>query len=122
MLKQKILQKLDAQRGLADKMAKIAGYSSGSALRKVLKNENKEVTKFYGIIKVLRVLYPDEERQMLKDLAQTVYPSKHMARVLLEYYEVNKMVEEKRVLINRMLECNNLLSKERATIYHIDDL
>ena len=122
-LKQRILNELDnGEKGLSDKIAKLAGYSSGSALRKVLTDDKKEFGKFYGLVKVVRELFPQEEKQLMGEYALTVDPNKQTARYMLEYLNFNYMYEELGRLIEIMKNAKNAESKEWGKMYEVDQL
>jgi tetratricopeptide (TPR) repeat protein len=121
-LKQMILNKCEEERGLAVKLAELGGYSSGSALLKILKDEKKEFAKFYGLVKIVRHLFPDQEKEIMADYSMTLDPNKQTARVMLEYLEVSKLHDVKRELISKMLSSKNQESLEFAQVYNVDDL
>lgn len=118
-LKQKILNVCEDQRGIAEELAKIAGYANGTGLLRAIREERN--LSFYGLLKVVRHLFPDQEKELMVDHALTVDVNKKTARYLLEYFEINKLHESKRRLINKMLNCKNLESQEFAAVYNIDD-
>lgn len=120
-LKQRILNELDnGEKGLSDKIAKLAGYSSGSALRKVLTDDKKEFGKFYGLVKVVQELFPQEEKELMAEYALTVDPNKQTARYMLEYLSLNERKEELNILIDNMLNCTNKESRTWAEMFFID--
>jgi hypothetical protein len=121
-LKQMILNKCEEERGLAVELAAIGGYSSGSALLKILKDEKKEFAKFYGLIKIVRHLFPDQEKEVMSQYALALDPNKQIARIMLEYLNTSGQHDVKRNLIEMMVNSKNNLSKEIASIYEIDDL
>jgi tetratricopeptide (TPR) repeat protein len=119
--KQTILNKLDDNKSISDKVAKAAGYSCASSFRRVLNNESKEFDKFYGLIKAVRMLFPDNELELMSEYALTLDPKKKSACYMLEYLEISKLQDTKRILIDRMKNCSNVISKEWASIYEVDD-
>ncbi|MGD7047022.1 hypothetical protein FZC83_02120 [Rossellomorea marisflavi] len=119
-LQKMILNKFEEDTGLATKMAKIAGYSSPGALTKILKDEKKEFAKFYGLVKIVRCMFFEEEKSLMAEYSTTLDPNKQTARYMLEYLNTSNLHDEKKKLINRMLESSNALSKEYANIYEID--
>jgi tetratricopeptide (TPR) repeat protein len=121
MLYTKILNKLDDEpKGFSDKLAKIAGYATGSALRKTLK-EHREFGKTSGLIKIVQTLFPQEEQQIIGNQALTFDPNNKASRHMLEYCEMNELHDVKRKLISKMKSCSNSTSKEWAKVYEIDD-
>lgn len=119
MLYQKILNKLDEQRGLSDKLAALAGYKTGQALRKSLK-ENREFGSFQGLINLVQELFPSDEVKMMGEYARTLDPNKQTARYMVEYCELNKLMDTKEYLMEQMLSCSNAQSKEWANVYYIE--
>jgi tetratricopeptide (TPR) repeat protein len=119
--KQTILNKLDDNKSISDKVAKAAGYSGSSAFRRVLNEESKEFDNIYGLIRATRLVMADDELEQLSNYALTLDVNKKLARYFLEYLEINRLNEAKRILLDRMLECSNSTSREWAEIYDIDD-
>jgi hypothetical protein len=119
-LKQMLLNACEQERGLAVELAEIAGYSSGSSFMKVLKDEKKEFAKFYGLLKVVRHQFPNKEKELMTDYALTLDPNKQTARVMLEYFNINNMMEERKLMINSLLSSKNSISKEWASVHEID--
>ncbi|WJV20756.1 AimR family lysis-lysogeny pheromone receptor [Rossellomorea marisflavi] len=119
-LKQMILNKCEEERGLAGRLAELSGYNSGSSLMKILKDEKKEFAKFYGLVKIVRYLFPYEEKMLLAEYAATLDPKKQTARLMLEYLNINHLNEAQDDLISKMANCSNLESKEYAKVYEID--
>lgn len=119
MLYQKILNKLDEQRGLSEELAPISGYKSGQALRKALK-EQREFGSFNGLVKLVQEIFPNEENQLLSEYALTLDPNKQTARCMLEYAEIYKLPFLRRELVTKMKDCSNLVSKQWAEIHEID--
>lgn len=120
-LKQMILNECELQRGLAETLARKSGYSSGSSLRKILKDEKKEFEKFSGLLEIVSELFPNNEKQLMAEYALTLDVKKQTARYMLEYCEINRLNDTKEYLIEQMVNCNNAYSKEWAEIFSIDD-
>jgi hypothetical protein len=116
-----ILNKCELQRGLLAKLAQIAGYATAGGFKKPLLKEEKEFDKFYGLVDVVKHLFPDEEKQLMSDYALTLDPNNKSARYMLEYLDQHRLGDTKRKLIHRMLNCTNEASKEWARLYDIDD-
>lgn len=120
-LKQMILNEIDKNsKGYAETLAEIAGYSSGSALKKVLKDEKKEFEKFSSLLKIVCELFPNEEKEVISSYALTLDVNKQTARYMLEYAELNGLNELRKELIDRMTECGNAQSREWAAVHSID--
>lgn len=110
----------DKQRGYSEQLATIGGYSSGSALRKVLLDDKKEFEKFAGLIRIVEELFPEDAKSIMSEYALTLDPNKQSARFMLEYAELNGLKELRQELINRMIECSNAQSREWAEVHQID--
>jgi tetratricopeptide (TPR) repeat protein len=122
-LKQRILNELDnGEKGFSDKIAKLAGYSSGSALRKVLTDDKKEFGKFLGLVKVVRELFPKEEKRLMTEFSLSVDVNKKSARYMLEYLNFNYMYDELNKLIDLMKNAANVESREWGKLYEIDQM
>lgn len=119
-LKQMILNEIDnAQRGYSEELSAIADYSSGSALRKILRTEDKEFDKFNGLVKLVDHLFGDETKQLMEKYSQEIDPNKHTARSMLEYLSCNRLLESMKKLIDKMIGCSNKESREWAKVYSI---
>lgn len=122
-LKQRILNEIDNRpRGYAEELATLSGYSSGSALKKVLKDEKKEFEKFSSIIKIVTELFKGQIKQIMTDYALTLDVKKQNARYMLEYCEMSTFYDIKEELINRMINCGNAYSEEWARVYQTESL
>jgi tetratricopeptide (TPR) repeat protein len=120
-LKQRILNEIELKKHLSDEVVKLSGYADLSGFKKPLKNETKEFeNKFYGLVDVVRFLFPEDEKKLIAEYALTVDPKKSTARHLLEYSEINGLTGMKEDLISRMIECGNGSSEEMAEIYQIE--
>lgn len=119
-LKQMLLNEIDNQpRGYAEELASFMSYSSGSALKKVLKDEKKEFEKFSSLVKAVHTLplFKGRIKQTMTDYALTLDAKKQSARYFLEYCEISTFHELKEILIEKMLDCGNVTSEEWAKIY-----
>jgi hypothetical protein len=116
-----ILNELDnGAKGLtADELAEISGYSSGSNLRKVLRDEKKEFEKFTGLIKIAGLIWEKESIEMMIKHSTEVDPKKKAARNFLEYLVRNREFEAFNNLLDKMDECSNKESNEYAKIYRL---
>jgi hypothetical protein len=122
-LKQRILNEIDNRpRGYTEELAVISGYSSGSALKKVLKDEKKEFEKFSAVVNIVNELFKGQIAKIMKEYATTLDVKKQTARYMLEYCEISTFHELKEELINKMLNCGNAYSEEWAEIYQIEML
>lgn len=122
-LKQMILNEIDNRpRGYAEELAALSGYSSGSALKKVLKDEKKEFEKFSALVKIVHELFKDKIKQTMTDYASTLDVKKQTARYFLEYCQIHTFHEIKEMLIEKMINCGNSQSEEWAKIYQIKSL
>lgn len=120
-LKQMIINVIEqSPRGYAEELAKIAGYANGSGLKKVLKDEKKEFEKVNGLFKIVQTHFPQDEIKLISDFALTLDFNKHTARCMLEFAEMNRLVDIRQTLVANMLESTNLMSKQWATIHEID--
>lgn len=107
-------------RGYAEELAAIAGYASGSALKKVLRDENKEFEKVNGLFKIVQTHFAQDEFALLSDFALTLDFNKHTSRCMLEYAEMHRLTDLRKKLVENMKESTNLMSKQWAMIHEID--
>lgn len=119
-LKQMILNVIDNNpRGYAEELAEEINYSSGSALKKVLKDENKEFDKFKGLVNLVEFIWKNDSVEMMVQYSSTVDPNKKTARIFLEYLANNRQFEALNNLIDKMDACSNKESIEWARIYRM---
>lgn len=118
-LKQMIKNEFDKDRGLSKKIAKIAGYKNPTPLYKFLNEPDRELDNFYSLLKIVRELFPEREYELMDKYLRTVDPKKKTARVGLEYASVYRLSDLQNHLIEKMINCSNLESKEWATVYKI---
>lgn len=120
-LKQMILNEIDnGVRGYSEELARISGaYSSGSALKKVLKDEKKEFEKFNGLINIVRHIWGNDSINMMVMYSKEIHPNKKTARNLLECLVTNREFEAFKDLLDRMDICTNKESQEWAKVYRL---
>jgi len=103
MLRKMILEDCQNNRGLAQELAKIAGYSSGSALLKMLRKDiNSDCEKLDGLLKIAKYLYPEKFDDIILEFAKNLNPNRITARLLLEYVTLYRMTEVAEYLINAL--------------------
>jgi hypothetical protein len=115
-----ILNELDnGTKGLtADELAQTSGtYSSGSNLRKVLRDEKKEFDKFQGLVRIINQIWENESEQMMVKFSEEIDPNKKTARNLLEYLAMSREFEAFNNLIDKMVNCTNKESIEWSKVY-----
>lgn len=108
------------ERGYASQIAKLAGYSSSTNLNKVLYGAKKEFKSFNGVLKMVRKLFPDREKQMMGLYIADLDPRRESARYSLEYMWIEKMNDLLVDMIKEMKDCGNELSEEYAFVYEVD--
>jgi len=120
--KQKILNIISENRGLATILKDISDYATPGALMKVLKDEKKEFEKFHGLVNLIKYIYPniEEEKNWMKEYAECLDVKKQTARYMLEYAEINGLRELKSKLIDKMIDCGNSTSRLWAKVYNYD--
>ncbi|WP_080845631.1 AimR family lysis-lysogeny pheromone receptor [Cytobacillus gottheilii] len=122
-LKQMMLNEIEAApRGLAEELAKIAGYSSGTNFTRTLKDPDKDIEKLDGFFKVALHLFPNEYEELLKNFVDEINPKRITARLCLEYLTLYHMYELKEALLNRMLTSNSRDVIDFASVYHVQHL
>jgi hypothetical protein len=115
-----ILNEIDNQpRGYAEILAPIAGYAKGGGLKKPLRDEKKEFDNFNGLVNLVKFLFPNDEQKLMAEYSKTLDPCNKSARIMLEYLSCNRLLEPMKELIDKMLTCKNVESKEYAKVYEI---
>lgn len=117
MLLHKILNKLD-DKGLAEKLAPIAGYGKAQDFRRALR-ENREIASFSGLVSIVQELFPKDEVKLLTEYAKEIHPNKKNARSMLEYLSFNRQLETFEYLLSEMEQCSNKESVEWAKVYRM---
>ncbi|MGG3920430.1 AimR family lysis-lysogeny pheromone receptor [Geobacillus thermodenitrificans] len=121
-LKQMIKNKLEEDKTLANKLAKLAGFANATPIYKFLNEENREMNDFESLLTIVRELFHNEEYKLMDEYLRQVDPNKKTARIGLEYATINHMYDLKKYLIEAMESCNNKESKEFAYFYKMDDI
>jgi hypothetical protein len=119
-LKQMIKNELDKDKGLATKLAQVAGLANPSPLYKFLNEPEREMNDFRGLLEIVKYLFMDREKEIMHDYILTLDPNGKCARISLEYSLSNRMYDITDTLISKMMNCKNAESREWATIYNID--
>jgi hypothetical protein len=121
-LKQMIKNKLEDDKTLANKLAKLAGFANATPIYKFLNEENREMNDFESLLTIVRELFPNEEYELMDEYLRQVDPNKKTARIGLEYATINHLYDLKNYLINALELCSNKESKEFAFFYKMDDI
>lgn len=120
-LKQIILDYIEkSPKGTAERLAKISdSYSSGSNLKKVLCDPNKDFDSLNGLIKIVKYAFGEYENKLIEQYSTEINPNNKIARHMLEYLTVNRRLDYLKKMIDNMLECKNKESREWAKFYSI---
>ncbi|MGD6876867.1 AimR family lysis-lysogeny pheromone receptor [Bacillus infantis] len=121
-LRQMLINRLESERGLATKMAKLAGYSSSGALMKVLRKVDGDIEKFDGFVRVVHELFPEEKFDLMSEFAKTLNPNRITSRLLLEYASSYSLSELRDSLIESLCQSDNDESSEWGFVYKTDRL
>lgn len=95
-LRQRILNDIESTRGLATKMAKLAGYATAAKFKEMISKENGDIEKFDGFVRVVHHMYPEEKFELMSEFAKTLNPNTITARFMLEYLTLYKLAEDKK--------------------------
>lgn len=119
-LKLMILNEIDnAPRGHSEELAKIANFSNGSNLKKVLRDEKKEFDNFAGLVSLVKHIWGEDSLDLMIRYSKMVDPNKKTARSFLEYLAINRKFDEFNQLLDKMDNCSNKESLEFAKIYRM---
>jgi hypothetical protein len=120
-LKQLILERIEqSPRGFAEELAKISGsYSSGSNLLKVLRDPKKEFDSLYGLIKIVKYIFSEDEKKLMEQYSMEIDINNKTARYMLEYLSVNRLLDSMKKLIDNMTNSKNKDSREWAKVYSL---
>jgi tetratricopeptide (TPR) repeat protein len=115
-----IKNELDKDKGLATKLAQVAGLANPSPLYKFLNEPDREMNDFKGLLEIVRYLFMDREKEIMHDYTLTLDPNGKCARISLEYSLSNRMYDITDTLIAKLSQSKNTDSREWALIYGID--
>jgi tetratricopeptide (TPR) repeat protein len=119
-VKEMILNVIESNpRGYSNELAEIIGYSTGSNLKKVLLNKEKEFDKFESLIKLVNHIWGKDAVKIMVQYSNEIDLNKKTARNLLEYFISNAQYDAFNNLVDRMEDCTNKESKEYAKIYRM---
>ncbi|RYI30540.1 hypothetical protein EVU96_08990 [Bacillus infantis] len=119
-LRQMLINRLESERGLPTKMAKLAGYSSSGALMKVLRKVDGDIEKFDGFVRIVHELFPEDKFDLMFEFAKTLNPNRMTARFMIEYAALYGKREMKLTMIEALGNSENDESKDWAFVYGID--
>ncbi|MDT0160371.1 AimR family lysis-lysogeny pheromone receptor [Bacillus sp. AG4(2022)] len=119
-LRQMLINRLESERGLPTKMAKLAGYSSSGALMKVLRKVDGDIEKFDGFVRIVHELFPEDKFDLMFEFAKSLNPNRMTARFMIEYAALYGLRDMKIELINKLADSDNDESKDWAFVYNID--
>jgi hypothetical protein len=88
-------------------------------LTKVLRDPSKEFDSLFGLIRIVRYIFGEDEKKLMEQYSTEIDPNNKSARHMLEYLSVHRMLESMKSLIDKMLDCKNVKSKEWAKVYTI---
>lgn len=121
--KQWIINEVENQpRGYMDIIAKEIGYSTGSALGKILNDEDKEFKKFNSLIKLVGIFWGLESVKYMVNYSEEIDPNNMTmtARNMLEYLASARQFDALNNLLDKMDNCDNKESKEWAKMYRME--
>jgi hypothetical protein len=119
-LKELILNEIDnAPRGYSEELAKVANFSNGSNLKKVLRDEKKEFDNFAGLVSLVNHIWGEDSLALMVGYSKQVDPNKKTARNLLEYLSQNRKFDDLIELLDKMDNCKNRESQEYAKLYRM---
>lgn len=120
-LKNMILNELELQqRGYAEELAKIAGYSNGANFKRTLKDHDKDIEKLDGFVRVVKMLFPENYRQLIFNFATSLNPDRITARLFLEYSFLYHLDDLKTAMIELLKKSSKSDTKEWVYAYEID--
>jgi tetratricopeptide (TPR) repeat protein len=120
-LKQMIKNELDKDKGLAIKLAQVAGLANPSPLYKFLNEPEREMNDFRGLLEIVKYLFMDREKEIMHDYILTLDPNGKCARCSLEYAVNNRMYELSDVMIEKLSSSSNAESREWSKVYNLNN-
>jgi hypothetical protein len=120
-LKQMIKNELDKDKGLATKLAQVAGLANPSPLYKFLNEPEREMNDFRGLLEIVKYLFMDREKEIMKDYILTLDPNGKCARCSLEYAINNRIYHLSDTMIERLALSSNSESKEWSKVYGLNN-
>jgi hypothetical protein len=118
--KQLVINEIKSRpKGFMEEIAKRCGYSSGSALGKILNNPEKEFEKFQSLILLVKELWENEYIEMVIRYSKEVHVNKATSQNLLEFFAHNRQFEALNNLLDRMDHSTNKKSLEWVKMYRM---
>jgi hypothetical protein len=121
-LKLLLKNKFEQERGLAIKVAEKVGLKNSTPLYKFVDDPDREMASFDTLLKVVRELFPKEEKLIMKNYCKSLKPNCKTARVSLEYAIMNQMPDLLDVMIKKLERSSNKDSQEWAKVYRFEQL
>ncbi|MEG7377892.1 AimR family lysis-lysogeny pheromone receptor [Bacillus subtilis] len=110
---------LENDNSLMNKWATVAGLKNPNPLYDFLNHDGKTFNEFSSIVNIVKSQYPDREYELMKDYCLNLDVKTKAARSALEYADANMFFEIEDVLIDSMISCSNMKSKEYGKVYKI---
>lgn len=120
-LKMMILEKINKGEATISKLAGIVGYANPSPLQKFLNSQTREMDNFYGLIKIIKYLFQENEIDIMVDYIKTLDPNSKSARYSLEYLINNRLFDIADDMITKLKNCPNKDSNEWAKMYELNN-
>lgn len=120
-LKQMIKNELDKDKGLATKLAQVAGLANPSPLYKFLNEPDRELYDFGGLLAIVRYLFLDREKELMEAYIKTLSPNGKCARCSLEYAVNNRMYDLSNIMTEKLTLSLNTESKEWGKVYRLNN-
>jgi hypothetical protein len=121
-LKTLLKNKFEQERGLAIKVAERVGLKNATPLYKFVDDPDREMASFDTLLKVVRELFPKEEKSIIKNYCKSLKPNCKTARVSLEYAIMNQMPDLLETMIEKLEKASNKESQEWAKVYKFEQL
>ncbi|MEH7116143.1 AimR family lysis-lysogeny pheromone receptor [Neobacillus vireti] len=122
-LKTVILKKMENERGLSEKLASISGYSSGSAFKKIIVDEGKDIEKLDGFMDVVDYICNEDERlnkeQLILDFTKGLDNNTITIKLLLEYFTLYYRYDHVETIVNKLKASNKKDFEEFGLVYEI---
>ncbi|MGG1013445.1 AimR family lysis-lysogeny pheromone receptor [Bacillus spizizenii] len=110
---------LENDNSLMNKWATVAGLKNPNPLYDFLNHDGKTFNEFSSIVNIVKSQYPDREYELMKDYCLNLDVKTKAARSALEYADANMFFEIEDALIDSMISCSNMKSKEYGKVYKI---
>ncbi|NGP44010.1 hypothetical protein G4V62_03240 [Bacillaceae bacterium SIJ1] len=119
LLKDAIRQQIQMNTEIIHRLTPLLQSKDEQELIRFIEEPLQELDDFHGLLKIIRALFPEKEREYMEDYCRHLDPNENAARMALEYSNVHRFYDLQRYLLKRLSVASSETSKEWSALYAI---